>query len=80
MPVIDTTKLIIVGAAAFAIAASATWWSVHQYNKGYSAAVAAIAAQDKEAVDAINVVRDTMRECRATGGVWSQAGGVCQRR
>lgn len=80
MPVFDTTKLIFLGAVAFAIAAGGTWWSVHQYNKGYSAAVAAIAAQDGEAVNAVNAVRDTMRECRATGGLWSQASGVCQRR
>jgi len=80
MPTLNTLKLVIAGVVALAFVAAFAWWSEHRFNKGYNSAVADIAAQDKEAVDAVNSARDAMRECRATGGVWSQAGGNCQRR
>lgn len=65
-----TVIVAIVGGAAFIIYSKI-------YNRGWQAAIEAVAAQDKEAVDAADKARARVRACYDGGGVWSQ--GSCQR-
>jgi hypothetical protein len=53
---------------------------IHYQNVGYQNAINAIAAQDKEAIDAADQARGRVDACRASGGVWSQSDGLCARR
>jgi hypothetical protein len=61
------------------IAVSISWlaFSNHYYNKGWAAAIAAIAAQDRKAVDAKDKAIETVRACRDSGGTWDVVNGVC---
>jgi len=68
-----------VGLAVLLLGGAALWIDIRAYNRGYAAAIAKIAAQDKEAVDAVNKAVNRIAECRASGGVWRQATGECQR-
>jgi hypothetical protein len=72
-------------AALVAGSIGAIWFGTSIYNKvyyrGYNAAIAAIAAQDKEAVDAAEKARSLVRECNATDGMrWDTTRGLCTRR
>jgi len=57
-----------------------SYWSVHQYNKGWNAAIASVAAQDQEAVDAVNKATSNIADCTNSGGVWRSSSGKCERR
>lgn len=70
-------KLAIVGVLVASVGGGLTWLSVSQFNKGYNAAIADIAAENKEAVDAANKARQTVRDCNARGGGWDQSRGLC---
>jgi hypothetical protein len=74
----STAKLIALGVAATAITGVVTWWSLHQYNKGWTAAINSMAAKDKEAVDAADNASARFRECRDAGRVWRTSTGDCQ--
>lgn len=76
----STTKLIALASAAATVIGLITWNQVRQYNKGWNAAIAAIAAEDQKAVDHAIRARSTVRECRDSGGVWRQDAGKCERR
>lgn len=69
----------IVGAvtAISIVGGSATWLSVHEYNKGYAAAIAKIAARDKEATNAVKKAISNVDDCVAHNGVWDTVNGVC---
>jgi hypothetical protein len=62
--------LAILTAACFAIYTSI-------YNRGWHAAIEAVAARDKEAVDAADKARARVRACYDAGGVWAE--GACKR-
>jgi hypothetical protein len=70
-----------IGIGVLAIAGTAYGvWHHHVYQRGYTAAIAAIAAQDQEAVNAAHQLISRRRACVASGGVWSQASGECSGR
>lgn len=73
---------LALGAGALALAGGAfTWWSVHQFNKGYARAVHDVAVQNQEAVNAVNEARARVRDCNARDGMrWDQVAGECVRR
>lgn len=73
------TQIVTLVAMFAAVAAAYYAWKLHVYNSGYNAAIAAIAAQDKKAVDAAKKARDFYRSCVVDGGVWDQQTGKCQR-
>lgn len=73
-----TTKLIAAGVVALVVIGAYWAWHTTIYNRGWHAAIAAIAAQDTEAVDAADKARALVRACYDSGGVWSQ--GSCERR
>lgn len=51
--------------------------SVHYYNKGWHAAIAAVAAKDKEALDAVDSAVSKVDECIRRNGSWDTSTGVC---
>jgi hypothetical protein len=55
-------------------------WEHRIYRSGWDAAIAAVAAQDQEAVDAANKAGARIAECRASGGVWRASTGQCEGR
>jgi hypothetical protein len=70
-------KLIAVLVVLGLIGGVITWWSIHEYNAGYAAAIADIAAKDKGAVDAVNAAKAKVEECDRIGGNWSTVDGMC---
>jgi hypothetical protein len=52
--------------------------SVHYYNKGWHAAIAAVAKKDQEALNAVKKSESEVDACYAAGRVWSTTDGVCQ--
>lgn len=72
--------LILWCAITLAAGGAVTWFGVHERNIGWHNAIASVAAQDKEAVDAVEKHRSTRIACVTAGGVWRQASGECERR
>lgn len=55
-----------------------TWVHHKIYQEGYDAAIAAVAADNKEAIDAANTARERVRACNALDGMrWDQVAGEC---
>ena len=73
-------RIAIVGGGIAAIAASYGLWHHKVFNSGWNAAIAAIAAQDKGAIDAARSARANWRSCVDGGGVWNASTGQCRRR
>lgn len=67
------------GGVLIAVIAAYWFWHHTVYNRGYDAAIAAIAAENKEAVDAADRARQKVRACADSGGNWDVTGGVCVR-
>lgn len=77
-PVFKPTLLhIAVGATIFVVAS--TYFFTSGYNKGWTAAIHAIAAQDQKAVDESNVAKGTVADCFNGGGTWDIASAGCVR-
>lgn len=55
------------------------WWSIHQYNKGWHAAIDSVAAENTEAVNAVKKQRTVLADCYDRGGNWDQSRGLCDR-
>lgn len=70
-------KLAVAGALLAAIAGAYSAWHYTIYSRGYDAAIADIAAENKEAVDAADKVRSQVRDCFDGGGDWDVVGRVC---
>ena len=51
--------------------------SVHYYNKGWHAAIAAVAKKDKEALDAVDSAVSKVDDCVRRNGSWDSTSGVC---
>lgn len=67
---------VVLGLVALAGTAYGVWH--HKiYNNGYSAAIAAIARQDQEAINAAKSARATFRSCVDGGGMWDATSGKC---
>lgn len=67
---------VAIGVTAFTIAS--TFFFSRGYESGYSAAIAAVARADQ---DAINRVKDGIKdlvECRARNGTWDVTTGRCR--
>jgi hypothetical protein len=73
-------RQILIG-GAIALAAGVGWVALkaHYTNQGYQRALDDIAADNKEAIDAAHQARERVRNCRASGGVWDAARGICDR-
>lgn len=51
---------------------------IHYENVGYAKAIAAVAAQDKGALDAVREATGKVDQCYAAGRGWDVVNGVCQ--
>lgn len=76
----STSSLILWGGIVAGVGLALGGWSIHEYNTGWKDAINAIAAEDKEAIDARNKALDTVRSCRASGGVFRPSSGDCEKR
>jgi ApbE superfamily uncharacterized protein (UPF0280 family) len=74
------TKLITIVSVAAALGLAYGGWHLHVYNKGYNAAIAAIARQDAKAVAAATAARAALRDCISRDLVWDQSTGECSGR
>ena len=75
------TKLIAAGIVLASILAAYGIWHHKVWRSGYDYAIAAIAAQDKKAIDAAKKARAAVIACADTDGMrWDQSTGQCQRR
>ena len=70
----------VAGIAVIGVLAGAAdlYLTVHYYNKGWHAAIAAVAAKDQEALNAVNKSKSDVDACYASGRTWSTTDGVCQ--
>jgi hypothetical protein len=73
-------RIIIIGGVIAAIAATYGLWHHKVFNSGWNAAIAAIAAPDRRAIDAARSARANWRACVDNGGVWNASTGQCRRR
>lgn len=67
----------LIAAAVAALIVGYGVWHHKVYQKGYDAAIADVAAENKEAVDAAKALQDKRHACIAAGGSWSVVDGVC---
>lgn len=70
-------KAIGAGLLLAALVAGYALWHHHVYQSGYDAAIAGVASQNKEAVDARDKAIARLLACRARGGVWDAQTGQC---
>ncbi len=74
----STSALFLYAGIALVLSGSFVGWSIHQYNKGYSAAIYAIARKDKEAIDAADEASKVVSQCFDSGRTWDDIGGLCR--
>jgi hypothetical protein len=73
-------RITIIGGGIAAILAGYGLWHHKVFNSGWNAAIAAIAAQDRRAIDAARSARANWRACIDSDGVWNASTGQCRRR
>lgn len=86
VPIIESVLRVLLGckwcliAAAFVAVTLASYWYGRsgQYERGYTAAIAEIAAEDASTIKAATEKRDVWKQCRANSGTWDQATGECK--
>lgn len=72
-------KTCLLVAAAVALSLGSFWYGyVGEYEKGYHAALIAIASEDAKAIQAATEKRAVWKECRARNGEWDQSKGECK--
>jgi hypothetical protein len=78
-----TTRLILYLVGSLAIAGGLTagylGWRTHERNIGWNGALAAVAAQNAQARQAVANVNATIDKCEAEGGGWNVSTGTCDR-
>jgi hypothetical protein len=73
-------KLIGLGAVGIVVVGGVILFGSHERQVGWDNHAAAVAAQDKEAIDAVARSRTKVEACRAGGGTWDTSSGVCDQR
>jgi high-affinity Fe2+/Pb2+ permease len=72
-------KPCLYATAAIALCVGSWWWGHHQaFGEGYNKAIAAIAAKDKGALDAVHEATKKVDECAGSGREWNTVDGVCR--
>ena len=71
-------RIVVIGGGI--AAAAYGLWHHKVFNSGWNAAIAAIAAQDRRAIDAARSARAHWRACVDSDGVWNASTGQCRRR
>ena|SRR6266851_5426563 len=71
-------KTCLLVAAFVAVALGSYWYGRHgEYDKGHTAAVAEIAAEDANAIKNALDARNVWKECQTKNGTWNQSTGEC---
>ena len=86
MPIAEKVVSVLLGckpcliAAAFvAVALTSYWYGRHgEYDKGHTAAIAEIAAEDQAALAHALEKRGEWQKCRERNGTWDQTTGACK--
>jgi hypothetical protein len=73
-------KLIAVISILLTLGGLYAGWYAHVYNKGYGAAIAAIARQDAKAIRRATAARSAVTDCASRNLVWDQSTGQCSGR
>jgi hypothetical protein len=73
-------RIVVTVGGIAAILAAYGLWHHKVFNSGWNAAIAAIAAQDRRAIDAARSARAHWRACVDGDGVWNASTGQCRRR
>jgi hypothetical protein len=73
-------RIVVIAGCVAAVFAAYGLWHHKVFNSGWNAAIAAIAAQDRRAIDAARSARAHWRACVDGGGVWNASTGQCRRR
>lgn len=72
-------KTCLIVAAFVAVALGSYWYGRNgEYDKGHTAAVAEIAAEDDAAISRALDKRNAWKECKARSGTWNQSTGTCK--
>ena len=71
------TQLLHIAIAATVFTFAQGYFFTTGYNKGYQVAINQVAAQNKEANDAVKKVTTSVDECFNSGGTFDDVGGVC---
>ena len=64
---------------ATSITVASTYMSAHYFNQGYQTAVNQIAAQNKEATNAVKKATSSVENCFAIGGEFDDTTGLCSK-
>ena len=73
-------RIVVVAGVVVATLTGYGVWHHKVFNSGWNAAIAAIAAQDRRAIDAARSARANWRACVDSDGVWNASTGQCRRR
>ena len=86
VPIIERIVRVLLGCAVcmwvsllIFTALGSYWYGRHgQYERGHTAAIAEIAAEDQAAIARAVEKRAAWKECRASNGTWDQTTGDCK--
>lgn len=70
-------QVTILGIAITAIVGAYSYWHHTVYQRGYNAAIYAIATKDKEAINAANKISSEVDRCYDSNRSWDAINGVC---
>jgi hypothetical protein len=86
MPIAEKVVKVLLGCAVclwvslvIFTALGSYWYGRHgEYDKGHTAAIAEIAAEDEAAVTHALEKRNVWKDCKARSGTWDQSTGDCK--
>ena len=70
-------QLALAGTVIAGIGGGYAYWHHKVYQSGVDDTLSAIAAQNKEGLDAANKLKAKVFDCAARNGSWNQSRGVC---
>jgi len=72
-------KAAVVIGSLLTVAGGITWYTTHWYNKGWYAHEKVINERDAAAIERGSQGRSESDACFASGGVWNDSNGQCDR-
>lgn len=79
LAVLLACKPCLIAAALVAVALASFWYGRDgQYDRGHTAAIAEIAAEDAGALKNATAARALWKECKQKNGEWDQSTGECK--
>lgn len=71
-------QLLHLAVALTVFTVASTYFYTQGWERGYGAALAAVARADQGAVDRVNAGKSLIKACRDRGGTWDVVAGVCK--